>query len=112
MHPFSLDAKKFMKSTIAKPLYMFDRRLIFSLDIKQSKEGNLPKVSTDIFLKLRVQISPSFTKPFGTHNLYQGGSADLPPPPCYLKNSCPVNLKFFRVLETSFNVLEMLKMFT
>ena len=29
---------------------------------------------------------PSFTKPFGTHTFYQGGSAG---PPCYLKNCCP-----------------------
>ena len=31
--------------------------------------------------------------------------------PCFLKNRCPFNLKFCRVFEKCFNVLEMLKLF-
>ena len=50
------------------------------------------------------QLDPSFSKLFGTHTFYQGGD------PCYLKNRCPINVKFCRVLEPSSNVLEMLKM--
>ena len=54
-------------------------------------------------------INPSCTKPFGTHPLNQGGS---PGPPAISKTVAPMNLKFCRVLETSFDVLEMLKLFT
>ena len=53
-------------------------------------------------------INPSFTKPFGTHTLYQG----VGPTPAISKTVAPTNFKFCRVLETSFNVLEMLKLFT
>ena len=55
------------------------------------------------------QLNAFFTKPFGTHTFYQGG---LPDSPNYFKNRFPMKLKFCRVLETSFNVLEMLKLFT
>ena len=58
--------------------------------------------------------NPSFTKPFDTHTLYQGGVGRPPPPPplAILKTVVPMNLKFCRVLETSFNVLEMFRLFT
>ena len=52
-------------------------------------------------------LSPSFTKPFDTTPGQQGGLAGHPPP-LYLKNHCPIRVKFCGVLETSLNVLEML----
>ena len=54
-------------------------------------------------------LNPSCTKLFGTHTWYQGGRPD---PPAISKTLAPMNLKFCRVLETSFNILEMLKLFT
>ena len=62
----------------------------------------------------KVIFNPSFTKPFGTHTLYQrggggGGSAGLP---AILKTVASMNVNFCRVLETSLNVLEMSKLFT
>ena len=55
-------------------------------------------------------VNPSCTKPFGTHTLYQGGTNR--PPSSYLKNCCPHEPEFCRVLETPLKVLEMLKLFT
>ena len=43
---------------------------------------------------------------------YPHASAAPPPPPAISKTASLMNLKFCRVLETSFNVLEMLKLFT
>ena len=51
-------------------------------------------------------LNPSFSKPFGTHNFYQGNPAAIS------RTVAPMNLKFCRVLETPLKVLEMLKLFT
>ena len=56
-------------------------------------------------------VNPSFTKPFGTHTLYQGGGS-AKHSLAISKTVAPINLKFCRILETPFNVLEMLKLFT
>ena len=60
-------------------------------------------------------FNPSFTKPFGTHTFYQGGGGGggmVGRTPAISKPVAPMDLKFCRVLETFFNVLEMLKLFT
>ena len=53
-----------------------------------------------------VPINPSFTRPFGTHTLYQGNLL------LSQKTLTLMNVKFRRVLETSLNVSEMLKLVT
>ena len=57
--------------------------------------------------KTRI-VNPSFTKPFGTHTLYQGVGVGRNPP-AISKTVAPMNAKFCRLLETSLNVLEILK---
>ena len=52
-------------------------------------------------------INPSFTKPFT--KLGKGGLAGWPDP-AISKTLVSMNMKFCRVLETSLNVLEMLKL--
>ena len=44
------------------------------------------KGGSAFLVKHGLVISPSFSKPFSTHTLYQGGRAD---PRRYLKNRCP-----------------------
>ena len=64
------------------------------------------------YVLLLICINLSGTKPLGTHTLYQGGGeGDRPEPSAILKTVAPKNLKCCRALETSFNVLEMLKLF-
>ena len=53
---------------------------------------------------IKIFINPSCTKTFGTPTLYQGGG--VAGPPAISNTVAPMNLKFCRVLETSFNVLE------
>ena len=59
------------------------------------------------------QLNPSFITPFaiGTHTLYQGGRGSVRPP-AISKTIALMDLKFCRILETPFNVLEILKLFT
>ena len=58
-------------------------------------------------------FNPTFTKPFGTHTLYQGeGGGGSAGPPVISKTVALMNVNFCKVLETALNVLEMLKLFT
>ena len=69
-----------------------------------SKRSNTAKLSLRKCLTLRfpsLLVPTPFTK---------GGSSL--PPPTISKTIAPMNLKFCRVLETPFKVLEMLKLFT
>ena len=50
---------------------------------------------------IKGNFNPTFSKPFGAHTFYQGGGVG------YLKNVAPMNVKFCRVLETPWKVLEM-----
>ena len=53
----------------------------------------VPRTKVLKFLLIIIHfINPSFTKPFGTHNLYHGRSAGTPR---YLKNRCPHELEIF-----------------
>ena len=56
-------------------------------------------------------INSSCTKP-KTHTLHRGGGGGVGRTPATSKTLAPMNLKFCRVLETSFNILEILKLFT
>ena len=56
-------------------------------------------------------VNPSFTKPFGTHTFYQRGGGSSRPLKLFKKTFAPMNVKFCRVLETPFKILEMLKLF-
>ena len=56
-------------------------------------------------------LVPTFWyKPFGTNTFYQVG--DQQHPLAMSKTVASMNLKFYRLLETPLNVLEMLKLFT
>ena len=68
-----------------------------------------------LILRIKLKLNPSFTKPFGTHTLYQGGGGGggvQPDPLAISKTIAPMNMKYCKVLETSLNSLEMLKLFT
>ena len=93
--------------------YWILRRLNFSflkwlLTAYLKKICDCPPVRTHYWLfyprSKRLSISnPSFSKPFGTHTFYQGGSAG---PAAISSTIYPMNLIFCRVLKTSLNVSE------
>ena len=59
---------------------------------------------------LITKLNPSFTKSFGTHCLILRGEGGGRTPIAISKTVAPINLTFCRVLETCFNVSEMLKL--
>ena len=62
-------------------------------------------------MKIGIHLNPKLSQAFWYPHLLPrgGGSAG---PPTILKTVASMNLKFCTVLETSFNVLEMLKLLT
>ena len=71
-----------------------------------SREHSLHTVTErNAFVNIPVDPDHGFWYP---HLFTKGGSAR---PPAISKTVAPINLKFCRVLETSFNVVEMLKLF-
>ena len=60
-------------------------------------------------LRMRLEtLNPSCTKPFGTHTLHKGGRGRSDAA-AISKSFAPINKKFCMILETSLNILEMLK---
>ena len=81
--------------------------------------SNNANLVLDVFCSLeRATIFGQLTLPILSlwcpHLIPRGGGSGgrgVGQTPCYLRNRCPHELEFCRVLETSFNALEMLKLF-
>ena len=100
--------KNELEDPIIPPLQFRDNKPLQEPVPSPMIKNRAPKI-----LKLDQALNPSFTKPFGTYTFYQGGGGGgRAEPPSYLKNRCPMNLKFCRVSETPLKVSEMLKLFT
>ena len=62
----------------------------------------------DLGWYLENVLNPSFTKPFGTHTLYQKGGRSRPDP-CYLKNRCSHKRKILQGIRDIFERLRNVK---
>ena len=73
INSFSLDAKKFIESSKEKPLYLFNKQLLLSLETKQgddTEQRKLMKVSTKVLQK--IFASSIFQKFFSGFWLIRG----------------------------------------